>query len=146
MLRSIPGFALSVCLLAAGCSGGSNSPTSPTDRQPDGKVDLTSTLQPGQRVAVEGVGFALTFTGVTNDSRCPGDALCITSGHATARFEATLTARGAAQLELSTNDPKRAVDYADLRIELQELSPYPFANLGTIQPGDYRATVRIVSR
>lgn len=144
MFRSFPVAVLGVCLLSAACSDG-NSPTSPTNRQPD-KVDQTATLQPGQQVNLDGVGFSLTFTGVTNDSRCPGDAICISGGEATVRFQASVAARAGVQVDLSTADPRRTVDLSDLRVELKQLEPYPFASLGPIRAGDYRATVRIASR
>ena len=38
------------------------------------------TMTPGQRTSVDGTNLTLQFTGVSSDSRCPADALCITAG------------------------------------------------------------------
>ncbi len=125
------------------CGSTSGSPTSPNAPKPD--ISISMTLAPGQRANVEGTNLTLQFTGVASDGRCPGDALCVTAGEAVAVFEATLSARGGARLELSTRDT-RGVGIGDYTLELRGLDPYPFASLPPIQPSDYRATVHIVAR
>jgi hypothetical protein len=130
---------------ACGSSTESGAPTSPTS-QPTVKIDTTMTLQPGQRLSVDGSNLSLQFTGVSNDSRCPADALCISAGEAVAVFEATLAARGGVRLELSTLEARRAVDVGDFRVELRGLEPYPFGSLPPIRPGDYRATIHVAGR
>jgi hypothetical protein len=104
------------------------------------------TMTPGQRTSVDGTNLTLQFTGVSSDSRCPADALCITAGEALAVFEATMSARGGVRLELSTLETRRAVAVGDYRVELRGLDPYPFGSLPRIQPSDYRATIEVTGR
>jgi len=73
---------------------------------------------------------------VPAESRCPGDAFCVTAGDATVRIEVN-----AVEGELHTATPQ-AVQLAGVTISLVSLDPYPF-NTRPIQQGDYRATVRV---
>jgi hypothetical protein len=129
------------CLLAVtGCDEGS--PTGPT-------VTLNErfTLAPGATASIDGSRVRLEFVGVTGDSRCPGDAICITGGDAIVQVRAS--GEGASTtLDLHTGDSSRATAaYGGFRVSLVELQPYPFSSRGPITPGDYRATLQVtVSR
>ena len=122
-----------ICLLAvAGCD---ESPTGPTV-----SLDARFTLAPGETASVSGRGVRLRFEGVTGDSRCPADALCITGGDAIVKVVADGDS-GSLTLDLHTGDSSRAsVTYGGVKVTLVELSPYPFSSR-TIAPGDYRATL-----
>jgi hypothetical protein len=122
------------CLLAVtACSG--STPASPTHFSRD------LVLSPGQTVPVAEAGISLRFDGVSGDSRCPLDAICIQGGDALVKI-AVLPSRGSGRdYALHTAD-LRPVGHDDLTIALLELSPYPFSSR-TIAPEDYRATVRI---
>jgi hypothetical protein len=99
------------------------------------------TLAPGQTVIVEGAALRVEFRGVTADSRCPADALCVWVGDAVVQLR--ITDGSAADYELHTSDSTRAVaTHRQTRIRLVELQPYPFSNR-TIAPGDYRATLTV---
>jgi hypothetical protein len=128
---------LAFCLLVAtACDD--NNPTGPT-------VPLNErfTLAPGERVRIEDASFGLEFRGVTGDSRCPADAICIQGGDAIVHVRALDGAT--ADYELHTGDSSRSVAvHRQTRIRLEELQPYPFSSR-TIAPGDYRATL-IVTR
>jgi len=122
-------------LLATACD--EKSPAAPT-------VPLNErfTLAPGGRAAVDDAGFVVEFQGVTNDSRCPGDAICIQGGDAIVQVR--VIDSGDARYELHTGDLSRtSIVHRDARIELVELQPYPFSNLPPIAPGDYRATLTV---
>src|SRR5262245_26093143 len=68
--------ALFFCLLLmTGCDQAQTSPTAP--------VDAEFTLAPGQARRIEGEPLAISFVGVSGDSRCPADALCVLGGSAT---------------------------------------------------------------
>ena len=82
----------------------------------------------------------ITFVGVTGDSRCPADAFCIQGGDAVVRI-VVLTGGGATPYELHTGN-LRPVTHAGFAIALVQLDPYPFSSR-TIQPADYRATIRV---
>ena len=121
-------------LIATACD--ETRPTAPT-------VPLNDrfTLAPGERVAIERGAFILEFRGVTGDSRCPADAVCIQGGDATVHVR--VLDSGDSDYELHTGDSSRATAmHRQTRIELVELQPYPFSSR-TIEPGDYRATLTV---
>jgi len=129
-----------VCLLAA--TACDESPTGPSV-----SLDARFTLAEGETASVQGRGVSLRFESVTGDSRCPGDAVCITGGDAVVRIQASGDA-GTLSLDLHTGDTSRAsVTYGGLKVTLVELQPYPFSSRPAITPGDYRATLVVsVSR
>jgi hypothetical protein len=123
------------CLLAV--TGCDESPTGPTVT-----IDQRFTLAPGETASIQGHGVRLRFEGVSGDSRCPADAICITGGDAIVRVSASGDA-GSIALELHTGDLSRAsVTYGNVKVTLVELQPYPFSSR-TIEPGDYRATLLV---
>src|SRR5690349_13713213 len=85
--------------LLSGCNGSNpaapSQPTQPSTPAPapSGPVSQTSTLAPGEAAGIRDGSRELQvrFTGVTNDSRCPADATCITAGEATLAFNVTTT-------------------------------------------------------
>lgn len=121
-----------VSLVAAtGCGASVAGPTNPIDRP--------FTLGVGEAATISGAGLALEFTGVTGDSRCPADALCIQGGDAIVHIRVSGT--GTASYELHTGDASRATAaHGRYLISLVELQPYPFSS-GPIAPDDYRATL-----
>ena len=134
---TVRAFLLVSCLLAAtACS--ESSPAAPS-------VPLNErfTLAPGQSVEVDGASFRLEFLGVTGDSRCPADAVCIWGGDAVVHVRALDPGR--TDFELHTGDVSQgSAVHGQVQITLEELQPYPFSSR-TIAPGDYRATL-IVTR
>jgi len=108
---------------------------------PAGPVDLRVVLAPGQQTAVPGAG-AIRFEGVANDSRCPGDAICVWAGDATVRVVVLASGGVSSSYELHTFDLK-PVQHLGLTIGLDALSPYPFASKGPIPPADYRVTLKL---
>lgn len=129
------------CLLAATAGAACDeSPTGPTV-----SLDARFTLAPGETASITGRGVRLRFEGVTGDSRCPADALCIQGGDAVVKLQATGDG-GSLSLDLHTGDASRAsVTYGGVKVTLVELQPYPFSTR-TIAPGDYRATLVVSVR
>ncbi len=126
---------LSLCLLATtACYR--DSPTEP------GPVDQEVTLAAGRSTTIEAARISVKFDGVSGDSRCPGDAICIQGGSATVRFEVTNAAGARRQLTFETGNLQPQT-YDSLTVELLELMPYPFSSLPPIRPEDYRAKLRI---
>ena len=83
------------------------------------------------------------FRGVTGDSRCPADVVCVWAGDAVVQVRVTDGA--AAEYELHTGDSTRAAaTHRQTQIRLVELQPYPFSNR-TIAPGDYRVTLTVTA-
>ena len=131
MMRSLAVLVGTVAL-AAGCGA---RPTAP-----DTSFPVTLTLQPGQTASAGGLN--LTFVGVSNDSRCPAAAICITSGEATLQFGFATNTRAASQdLQLYHPDNRRT-NYEGFTIEVETLAPYPIT-FNSIRPADYRVTVKV---
>lgn len=122
-------FALILTL--AGCSSSPAEPTEP----------IAATLAPGESYTAG--SLKLTFVRITADSRCPGDAICITAGDAQAAIEIqSLGSRQATEIFLVDAD-KRTLTAGNYRITFETLTPYPFVSLGPIAPSAYRATFEI---
>lgn len=124
-------------LLSTVAACNSTAPDAPT-----GPVDTQLVLGPGQTSDVANAGIRVRFVGVTGDSRCPGDAICIQGGDAVVRIEVLPASGGPVPYDLHTGDLK-PVQHNDLTIALVQLMPYPFASLPPIGPNDYRATIRV---
>jgi hypothetical protein len=122
-----------VCVLAA--TACTESPTGPAV-----PLDTGFTLSPGESRAIEGTTLTIRFNGVTGDSRCPADAVCIQGGSAEVRITAASDA-STRDLVLMTGD-MRPVQHGPFTIALVQLAPYPFSSR-TIPPEDYRATLRV---
>ena len=124
---------LLVCLLLmTGCDEAQTAPTSP--------LDAAFTLAPGAGRRIEGESATVTFVGVSGDSRCPADAICVWGGSATVTI-AVASGVATQGYELLTGD-MRPVVHNGLTIALVQLSPYPFSSR-TIAPGEYRATLTV---
>ena len=131
--------AILLCLLVA--TACDESPTGPTV-----SLDMRFTLAPGETASVQGRGVTLRFEGVTGDSRCPGDAICITGGDAIVKVSASGDG-GSLSLDLHTGDSSRATaTYGSVKVSLVELQPYPFSSRPPIVPSDYRATLVVSVR
>jgi hypothetical protein len=135
-MRSKSLIPLLVCLLlAAACTENSaTGPSVPLDRE--------FTLAPGETASIEERGLRVQFLGVSGDSRCPADAVCIQGGDALVHIRVTGGLNSGAEYDLHTGDASRSsATHGDVVIQLVQLQPYPFSGRPT-QPGDYRATLR----
>ena len=123
---------LVLCLLSTtACLG--NSPTSPEP------LERQVILAPGQGADL-GSQSSVRFVAVIGDSRCPLNALCITGGDAIVRLDIAIRGnRGERDLHTGNMQP---VTFDGLRVELVDLSPYPFSGR-TIEQSEYRATLKI---
>lgn len=93
-------------------------------------------LHPGQRLNDMQSGSALTFVEIVTDSRCPADAICVTSGFVQALFEieqGTETRRVTLTLGDMTDADINSVAVGEWTVTLVEVNPYPLAS----QPVDY---------
>ncbi len=125
---------LLICLIAVtGCGG------SPT--KPDVPFDEPFTLAVGESASFAGVPLVVEFLGVSGDSRCPADAICIQGGDAIVRVRVRMGFSN--EYELHTGDSSRATAaHGSVRISLVDLQPYPFSSR-TITQAEYRATLTV---
>jgi hypothetical protein len=98
------------------------------------------TLAPGQAMVIERASLTVRFNGLSGDSRCPADAVCIQGGSADVRVTA-VGDRSTRDYVLKTGD-MRPVQHDDLTISLVQVTPYPFSSR-TIQPDEYRVTLKV---
>ena len=126
---------LSMSLLVATLSGCTGSPGAPTAALRDEFV-----LAPGATSTLSDGSARITFTGVTGDSRCPADAMCIQGGDAVVHIEvAGSSGRRTHELHTGSMAP---VTHDGLTITLVQLMPYPFSSR-PFPPDEYRATLLV---
>lgn len=133
-LQGVRCLLLLLCLAAiSGCGDTVVGPAVP--------LDEPFTLAIGESAAVSAASLVIKFTGVTGDSRCPADAICIQGGDAIVALG--VSGGGSATYELHTGDASRgSVTHRGYRISLVMLDPYPFSSR-PITDADYRATFTV---
>ena len=100
------------------------------------------TLAPGEVAVIDDTDLRFQFVGVTGDSRCPADAICIQGGDALVQIRAS-DGNSSTLLGLHTGDSTQAsAVFGGARIALVELQPFPFSSR-TIAADEYRATLRV---
>jgi len=102
--------------LASGCA---------TVETGSGEPGSTFDLPVGKTAVVAGTTTRITFNQVTDDSRCPIDAVCVWAGDA--RIRLTISRAGAADdvKMLSITFPNNETTSGDLRIRFVGLAPAP---------------------
>ncbi|HYE56901.1 MAG TPA: hypothetical protein VD948_00270 [Rhodothermales bacterium] len=135
--------ALLLAFTLAGCQLLDLSRDQPEPSSPlPARLDSTFELQEGQSATLDGSDYQLSFVSVTQDSRCPADAMCVWQGealvvvgpsHPAIRFRPdTLTS--APRSGTPRTDSLRVGPYV---VRLKELHPYPLASQPRREP--YRA-------
>jgi len=126
-LESCVRILLSLALVAA------VSACEPAAAPGDVALGVEFTLAPGQSVLAGDDGLPLTFVSVTEDSRCPVDAVCVWAG----QVVVDVTTGGAG--ERHALKPAETLAVPGFRVKLVKVEPYP-SSRSTIAPSDYRAT------
>jgi hypothetical protein len=99
-------------------------------------------LAVNETVHVAGSSLSVTFFNVTEDSRCPADAVCIWAGQVTAMVgvRENSTDLGRFNLTIGDNPSSAQQNVSSYSIKLTEVQPYPLASQPT-SPSDYIATL-----
>ena len=99
-------------------------------------------LRIGESASVEGADLSLTFSAVTQDSRCPEDVDCVVAGEAVVVIDALSSGE---HTELTFKVPPRGSDaqeLEDLTITIVELSPEPESGK-RMEPSNYVAKLLV---
>ena len=86
---------------------------------------VTFALPIGKTAAVVGSTTRLTFREVTEDSRCPSDAVCVWEGGAKIAVAVSRNGAPAETAILSLAPPNNEARLADLVVRFAALAPYP---------------------
>ncbi len=110
---------------------------------PDSYVGATYKLRVGERVDTEVPQTAIRFVGVSQDSRCPIDVVCVWAGDAAVQLD-VIAPFDSARFDLHTNGsagPTSRVHQVAI-VRLLEVAPAPRSSQ-PIPAGDYTATVDV---
>jgi hypothetical protein len=122
----------------AACSSGGYGPTDSGSPSPsDGSVSVAI----GETAALGATGVTITFRAVTEESRCPLNAVCVWEGNGQVALTLADGYGATQEATLNTSREPRRIDHAGLRIALAGLAPHPAGD--PIDPADYVATFRI---
>jgi hypothetical protein len=114
-----------------------------TDQMPArARLGVPFQLAVNETVHVAGSSLSVTFFNVTEDSRCPADAVCIWAGQVTVMVgvRENSTDLGRFNLTLGDNASAALQNVSSYSIRLTEVQPYPLASQPT-SPSDYIATL-----
>ena len=145
------GFAFSAALFAASvlsACASANDPSLTLPASPNVAVQMGGdfTLAPGESVIANPGALTFAFTGVTDDSRCPTNALiqCVWAG--SARVSLRVTGRnGSRDVTIETMPLRDTVTVDRFLVRLVTVAP---AKLTTapIPAASYRATLRVTTK
>jgi hypothetical protein len=124
-------------LLLAAMACGRSDMTGPTRRVALGQ---SFELRVGEAATVGDELLAISFVGVTSDSRCPIDVVCVWAGEATLRLTLRRLPQPARVVEVKTPSSSEADSYDGYTIEVRALLPAPRSATPT-DPAGYVATL-----
>ena len=96
-------------------------------------------LAPGDRLPLPDSNVVVTFHQVTQDSRCPANAICVWQGDAALLMSVAIGRGPTVPFTLHTDLAPRDTTVAWFRIALTSLDPYPLST-DSIPADAYRAT------
>jgi hypothetical protein len=99
-------------------------------------------LNVGEEVTIPGTVLRIAFVGVSEDSRCPVDVVCVWEGNAAVDIGLT-AGSGPTQLRvLNTALDPRFKDFGGLRVTLVDVAPEPYEG-EPIPPEGYVVRLRL---
>jgi hypothetical protein len=128
-----------VLLLLVGCADG-YSPARSEHAALPGIGDEFS-LHVGESVSIDGTGLEVRFVEVSEDSRCPSNALilCVWIGDGAVVLDISSESAGSSRVTLHTTLDPKDVDAGSVVLSLIRLDPYP-EDVGPIPSTEYAAT------
>lgn len=127
---------LAYAILGGGCAAHPAQPSAPLQQPFDLRVGTSATLPDGMKVR---------FDGVTSDSRCPLDVVCVRAGEGVVAVSLSQAAGTQVQRELRTTPGASEATYASHTIKLVALAPYP-RSTQPIGSAEYIATLSVDTR
>jgi len=128
---------LALAAALAACSSGGSGPAGSGNPSPSG---ATLEVSVGDAAVVPGSSVTIAFRAVTEDSRCPGNVICVWMGNGQVALTLS-TPTESRDVTLNTTSEPRGIEFEGLRIGLAGLAPYPMGS--PIDPHDYVATFEI---
>jgi hypothetical protein len=126
---------LALLLAACGLS------TGPGEQQLPGQpVEIE--VDVGEEVTIPGTVLSVGFEGVTEDSRCPVDVVCVWEGNAAVEIGLTAGSGPTHIRVLNTVLEPRSTDFGSLRVTLVSVAPEPHEGV-PIPPESYVARLRL---
>jgi hypothetical protein len=102
-------------------------------------------LKVGDSAVLADQGLIIKFKSVNYYSRCPTGAICVWEGNAKVVLELKNSEGDTLTAKLNTSLEPRAVEFANITIELKNLSPYPKVD-EIINPKDYVASLLVKNK
>ncbi|HEX6576290.1 MAG TPA: hypothetical protein VF042_15085 [Gemmatimonadaceae bacterium] len=111
------------------------------DVQSGGEIQLAA----GETARVTESSVRITFTGVREDSRCPGDVTCVWAGNAAVRLSLRDANSAALDTVVNTGIEPRVIGFLAYSIGVAGLLPVPKSGQ-PIKSENYRVTLKVNAR
>ena len=131
-------FVVMVGFAAINCSDSSTNYT-------EIELDQEFKIKVGDSAVLANQGLIIKFTAVTEDSRCPIDAICVWAGNAEVTFDLKNSIGDKLSTQLNTFVDPKSINFSDVIITLTELNPYP-KSTEPINPDDYITKLIVKNR
>jgi hypothetical protein len=102
------------------------------------ELDDEFEIKVGNSAILSNKSIIMKFKAVTEDSRCPIDAICVWAGNAAITLDLKNSIGDQLSIKLNTYLDPRSIDFSGVIITLVELKPYP-QSTEQINPNDYVA-------
>ena len=109
------------------------------------ELDQEFEIKVGDSAILANQGLIIKFKAVTEDSRCPIDAICVWAGNAAVTFDLKNTISNQLTTQLNTFLDPKSIDFSGVVITLKEVNPYP-KSTEMINPSDYIAKLIVKNR
>jgi hypothetical protein len=109
------------------------------------ELDQEFEIKVGDSAVLANQGLIIKFKAVTEDSRCPIDAICVWAGNAAVTFDLKNSIGEKLSTQLNTFVDPKSINFSDLIITLTELNPYS-KSTEQINPDHYIAKLIVKNK